>query len=173
MERAQAEVESAQAVVFPDKNLEAALRSLVFEKKNNAEELTDDDLRKISTLEAKGRKIQNLSGLEKCTNLLLLDEPTNDLDVDTLRALMEEMSASTRSEPGALSYEWFIGDDDRVVHLYERYADSAAALARQRRALATHGVLAVWSEDKDAPYEKRFRAAGSCAAPVQDRWVNR
>ena len=57
--------QSARAVVFPDKNLEAALRALVFEKKNNAEELTDDDLRKISTLEAKGRKIQNLSGLGK------------------------------------------------------------------------------------------------------------
>ena len=46
--------------MFPDKNLEAALRALVFEKKTNTEELTDDDLRKISTLEAKGRKIQNL-----------------------------------------------------------------------------------------------------------------
>ncbi|CAN5776904.1 hypothetical protein BH11MYX3_BH11MYX3_18520 [soil metagenome] len=37
---------------------------------------------------------------------------------------------------------------------------SVAALARQRAALAPGGVLAVWSEDADAPYEKRFKAAG-------------
>src|SRR5262245_66434431 len=72
-------LERAYAVTFPDKNLEAALRALVFEKKNNMEELTEDDLRKISTLEAKGRKIQNLSGLEKCTNLLLLDASNNEI----------------------------------------------------------------------------------------------
>lgn len=37
---------------------------------------------------------------------------------------------------------------------------SVAALGRQREALAPGGVLAVWSEDADAPYEKRFKAAG-------------
>lgn len=37
---------------------------------------------------------------------------------------------------------------------------SVAALARQRAALAAGGVLAVWSEDADAPYEKRFKAGG-------------
>jgi hypothetical protein len=45
------------------------------------------------------------------------------------RALMEEMVASTRGEPGALGYEWVVSDDGGVVHLAERYADSAAALA--------------------------------------------
>ncbi len=37
---------------------------------------------------------------------------------------------------------------------------SVAALAKQRAALAPAGVLSVWSEDADAPYEKRFKAAG-------------
>lgn len=37
---------------------------------------------------------------------------------------------------------------------------SVAALGRQRAALAPAGVLSVWSEDADAPYEKRFKAAG-------------
>lgn len=37
---------------------------------------------------------------------------------------------------------------------------SVAALAKQRASLAAGGVLAVWSEDADAPYEKRFKAAG-------------
>lgn len=48
--------------------------------------------------------------------------------IDALRTLMEEMVESTRAEPGALVYEWFVSDDEGVVILYERYADSAAAL---------------------------------------------
>ena len=36
---------------------------------------------------------------------------------------------------------------------------SAAALARSPRALAPKGVLGVWSEDADAPFERRFAAA--------------
>jgi spermidine synthase len=35
-----------------------------------------------------------------------------------------------------------------------------AALARSRAALADQGLLAVWSEDPDAAFEKRFTAAG-------------
>ena len=49
--------------------------------------------------------------------------------LDALRTLMEEMVESTHAEPGALVYEWFVSDDGGVVLLYERYADSAAALA--------------------------------------------
>ena len=49
--------------------------------------------------------------------------------LETLRVLMREMVGSTRAEPGALGYEWFVGDDGGVVLLAERYADSAAALA--------------------------------------------
>jgi len=37
---------------------------------------------------------------------------------------------------------------------------SAAALARSRAALVAGGVLAVWSEDADEPFAKRFAAAG-------------
>lgn len=36
----------------------------------------------------------------------------------------------------------------------------AAALAKQHAAVRPGGVLAVWSEDPDAPYVKRFAAAG-------------
>ncbi len=39
------------------------------------------------------------------------------------------MVAGTSSEPGTLNYEWFISDDDKTVHLYEKYADSAATVA--------------------------------------------
>ena len=52
--------------------------------------------------------------------------------IDALRTLMEEMVESTRAEPGALVYEWFVSDDGSVAILYERYADSAAALTHSR-----------------------------------------
>jgi quinol monooxygenase YgiN len=49
--------------------------------------------------------------------------------IDNFRALTGEMVESTRKEPGVLSYERFVTDDAKFVHVYERYADSAAALA--------------------------------------------
>ena len=45
------------------------------------------------------------------------------------RTLTGEMVAATRREPGVLSYQRFVSEDDTVVHVYERYADSAAAVA--------------------------------------------
>jgi spermidine synthase len=55
--------------------------------------------------------------------------------------------------------------DAIALDLYEGpYADDAhfgtAALARARRALTPGGVLAVWSEDADARFQKRLVAAG-------------
>lgn len=49
--------------------------------------------------------------------------------LDDLRALVVEMVESTRAEPGALSFEWFLSDDEGTVDIYERYADSAAVMA--------------------------------------------
>jgi quinol monooxygenase YgiN len=53
--------------------------------------------------------------------------------LDNFRALTGEMVESTRGEPGVLSYERFVADDGKFVHVYERYADSAAALAHLRK----------------------------------------
>jgi|SRR6266850_7008938 len=50
-------------------------------------------------------------------------------ELDNFRRLTEEMVKYTCGEPGVLSYERFVSDDGKVVHVYERYADSAAALA--------------------------------------------
>lgn len=49
--------------------------------------------------------------------------------LDTFKALMEEMVANTQKEPGTLVYEWFIDDAGENVHIYERYADSAATMS--------------------------------------------
>jgi len=42
--------------------------------------------------------------------------------------LMQEMVASTQGEAGTLAYQWFASDDGTTVHIYERYASSAAVL---------------------------------------------
>jgi quinol monooxygenase YgiN len=49
--------------------------------------------------------------------------------LEPFRALMNEMVESTRAEPGAQVYEWFISDDGTACHICERYADSPAAIA--------------------------------------------
>jgi quinol monooxygenase YgiN len=48
--------------------------------------------------------------------------------LEGFRALMAEMVASTRSEAGTLAYQWFVSDDGTAVHIYERYASSAAVM---------------------------------------------
>lgn len=48
--------------------------------------------------------------------------------LDEARTLMEEMVDSTRGEPGAVGYEWFLSDDGSTCHIVETYRDSAAAL---------------------------------------------
>ncbi len=50
-------------------------------------------------------------------------------ELENFRALTREMVEYARSEPGVLIYERFASRDGKVVHVYERYADSATALA--------------------------------------------
>jgi internalin A len=79
---------TASAQNIPDKNLESALRALVFDKKDTTKELTDEDLKKIFVLEAKGKAIHDLTGLEKCTNLQLINFAKNDItDLASLKGL--------------------------------------------------------------------------------------
>ena len=52
--------------------------------------------------------------------------------LDDFRTLTGEMVEATREEPGVLSYERFVSADGKVVHVYERYEDSAAAVAHLR-----------------------------------------
>lgn len=52
--------------------------------------------------------------------------------LESFRALTGEMVELTRRETGVLGYQRFVSDDGGTVHVYERYADSAAALAHLR-----------------------------------------
>jgi len=59
----------------------------------------------------------------------ILDMRVADGQLDALKRLMSEMSAATETnEPGTLAYEWSLSADGTTCHLYERYADSAAAM---------------------------------------------
>jgi quinol monooxygenase YgiN len=58
---------------------------------------------------------------------------------DTFRALMEEMVAGTSTEPATLAYEWYVSDDQKVVHIFEKYADSDAMIAH------VSGFLEKWA----------------------------
>jgi quinol monooxygenase YgiN len=49
--------------------------------------------------------------------------------LDNFRTLTSEMVAVTRREPGVLSYQRFASEDGTIVHVYERYSDSGAAVA--------------------------------------------
>jgi Leucine-rich repeat (LRR) protein len=74
--------------IFKDKNLEAAVRKFVFEKRDNQEPLTEADLANISTIQGKGMEITDLTGLEKCRNLASLDLAGNLIrDLSPLQGL--------------------------------------------------------------------------------------
>ena len=49
-------------------------------------------------------------------------------ELDNLRALMAEMVTSTRDEAGTIAYQWYVSSDGSTVHIYERYATSAAVM---------------------------------------------
>src|SRR5262245_38863210 len=68
--------ELCAASPFPDKNLEAAVRSVLQESKA---ELTDQLLMNVYILDASGKQIANLAGLEKCKNLSELKAHNNQI----------------------------------------------------------------------------------------------
>jgi uncharacterized protein (TIGR03067 family) len=70
---------------FADKNLEAAVRAVLQEP---SAALTDEKLLNVYILEAPGKNITNLKGLEKCRNLALLKLTNNPVaDLTSLKDL--------------------------------------------------------------------------------------
>jgi len=60
----------------------------------------------------------------------LLEMQVQEGHASDLKTLMAEMSSGTQAnEPGTLMYEWSLSADGTICHLWERYVDSAAALA--------------------------------------------
>ena len=79
---------AAQDSVFPDKNLEAAVRTQVFEKRNTEEPLNKEDATKVYVLKAKGKESKDLTGLEYCISLGEVDLSDNQVaDIGPVKAL--------------------------------------------------------------------------------------
>lgn len=57
-----------------------------------------------------------------------LQMSVRDGRLDDAKALVSELVEATRSEPGTLTFEFFLSADATACHVYERYADSDAAL---------------------------------------------
>ncbi|RIK09830.1 MAG: hypothetical protein DCC49_05285 [Acidobacteria bacterium] len=58
---------------------------------------------------------------------LHLELKVNDGQLETIKSVMAEMVESAEKEEGTLGYEWFISEDESMVHVFERYLDSDAA----------------------------------------------
>ena len=58
----------------------------------------------------------------------LLELDVNPGKLDDLIAVMGDMIENTKTEPGALIYEWCFNEDKTAFVIYERYADSNAVL---------------------------------------------
>lgn len=66
--------------IFPDANLAAAVRKYVFEKRYTDAPITSEDVKDLSTIEARGKGIKSLAGLEQCRSLALLSLPENEIE---------------------------------------------------------------------------------------------
>lgn len=74
--------------IFPDANLEKAVRKQVYAKRDNTEPITADDVANLSIIEGKGMGIKDLTGLEKCLVLVSLTLPGNQVsDLRPLKGL--------------------------------------------------------------------------------------
>ncbi len=89
---------SAGESIFPDPNLEAAVRRQVFEKRDTSDPILAEDVAKISVVEANGMGITNLAGLEKCPSLAMLQLAGNNVtDLSPLRGLSRLQYLDVRS----------------------------------------------------------------------------
>ena len=86
--KSQASTNKIEISIFPDKNLEAAVRKFVFEKRDNNKPITEADVVSLSTINGSGMQIKNLAGLDKCKSLASLDLSKNQISkLDPLKDL--------------------------------------------------------------------------------------
>src|SRR5882757_1003192 len=58
--------------------------------------------------------------------------------LDKFTPLIPKLVAATEKEPGALQFEFNIGNDQKTVDIFERYTDSKAALIHQAESFGPH-----------------------------------
>ena len=59
----------------------------------------------------------------------VLEASIKDGEFDNFKVVMHDMVESARTEPGTTNYEWFVSEDQKTCHVYERYVDNAATMA--------------------------------------------
>ena len=79
--------EKAAESIFPDSNLEEAVREYVFDKRGTDKAIVGEDVGSISTVKARGSGIKDLTGLGHCRSLASLDLAKNS--VGNLKPLEE------------------------------------------------------------------------------------
>ena len=86
--------------------------------------------------------------------------------IGDLRGVMREMADLTRAgEPGTLNYEWFLTADGTACHIFERYADPAAAVVHS----AT--FPAELSQRAQAFLPTRLTAYGTITEEIQQKRI--
>jgi Leucine-rich repeat (LRR) protein len=74
--------------IFPDKALEAAIRQEVFAKRYTTDPITAEDVKSISRVVGKGKKIASLEGLQHCKAIMEIDLENNAIsDLGPVREL--------------------------------------------------------------------------------------
>jgi internalin A len=80
--------EPKEQPIFPDKNLEKAVRQQVFAKRHNDEPIYAGDVKDVSTINGKGLGITSLAGLEHCRALASLELADNQIvDLSPIKEL--------------------------------------------------------------------------------------
>lgn len=70
---------ASAGTLFPDAQLEEAVRAQVFAKRQSREPLVEADVVNVSTVDARHRGIRSLAGLEKCRNLAMIELGGNQI----------------------------------------------------------------------------------------------
>jgi quinol monooxygenase YgiN len=98
----------------------------------------------------------------------MLEVDVKDGQLGAFEELMREMVEGTSAEPRTLAYEWYVSDDGKTVHLFEKYADSEAMISH------VNGFLEKWAgRFMECVDFKRFVAYGDpspAAREILDGW---
>ena len=93
--------------------------------------------------------------------------------LDDVKALVADLVESARAEPGTLIYEISISEDGSLVHSYERFADSDAALTHFGRFVETflQRFLAALDATRDVTYGTPSAAVKEATAAFQPTYM--
>lgn len=164
--------EDPNATILPDSNL----RAVVADALNKPPEapITSADLATMTSLEAEGSGITNLTGLELAVNLTRVHLGGNRIvniePLSHLRALRELRLEDNRiSDVGALVMNDGLGHGDRVFLQGNRLSRTAS---EQTAALIARGVSVVFADDHgNRPSEAvALPLGGSLAASIHRAW---